>query len=40
VELERTRKKMGVETAMIAELQNKVADLRTGLHASSAELEV
>ena len=39
VELERTRRKSGVETSLIAELQNKVADLRSGLHASSAEVE-
>jgi radical SAM superfamily enzyme YgiQ (UPF0313 family) len=39
VELERTRRKSGVGTSLIAELQNKVADLRTGLHASSAEVE-
>lgn len=39
VELERTRRKTGVEAVVIAELQNKVADLRTGLHDSSAEFE-
>jgi anaerobic magnesium-protoporphyrin IX monomethyl ester cyclase len=39
VELERTRRKSGVEAALVAELQNKVATLRTGLHASSAEVE-
>jgi radical SAM superfamily enzyme YgiQ (UPF0313 family) len=39
VELEQTRRKSGVEAAVIADLQNKVADLRTGLHASSAEVE-
>lgn len=38
VELEHTRRKSGAE-AVIAELQNKVADLRLGLHASSAEVE-
>ena len=39
VELEHTRRKSGIEAAVIADLQNKVADLRTGLHASSAEVE-
>jgi radical SAM superfamily enzyme YgiQ (UPF0313 family) len=39
VELEHTRRKSGIEAAAIADLQNKVADLRTGLHASSAEVE-
>ena len=39
VELERTRRKSGIEAAVIADLQNKVADLRTGLHAASAEVE-
>lgn len=39
VELERTRRKSGREAATIADLQNKVADLRTCLHASSAEVE-
>src|SRR6266851_342366 len=39
VELERIRRKSGAESAVIAELQNKVADLRTGLQASSAEVE-
>jgi radical SAM superfamily enzyme YgiQ (UPF0313 family) len=39
VELEHTRRKSGTEAAVIAELQNKVADLRIGLHASSAEVE-
>jgi radical SAM superfamily enzyme YgiQ (UPF0313 family) len=39
VELERTRRKSGIEAAVIAGLQNKVEDLRSGLHASSAEVE-
>jgi hypothetical protein len=39
VELEHTRQKSGAEAAVIADLQNKVADLRMGLHASSAEVE-
>lgn len=39
VELERTGRKSGIEAAVIADLQNKVADLRSGLHASSAEVE-
>jgi anaerobic magnesium-protoporphyrin IX monomethyl ester cyclase len=39
VELEHTRKKSGAEAGVIAELQNKVADLRIGLHASSSEVE-
>lgn len=39
VELERTRKKTTVEISVIAELQSRVADLRTGLHASSSEVE-
>jgi hypothetical protein len=39
VELERTRKKTTVETSVIAELRSRVADLRTGLHASSCEVE-
>ena len=39
VELERTRKKRTVEISVVAELQSKVADLRTGLHASSSEVE-
>jgi len=39
VELERTRRKSGIEAAVIADLQNKVEDLRSGLHASSAEVE-
>jgi radical SAM superfamily enzyme YgiQ (UPF0313 family) len=40
VELERTRKKSTVERTVIADLQNKVADLRSGLRASSWEVEV
>ena len=39
VELERTRKKRTVEISVVAELQSRVADLRTGLHASSSEVE-
>jgi radical SAM superfamily enzyme YgiQ (UPF0313 family) len=39
VELERTRKNTTVEISVIAELQSRVADLRTGLHASSSEVE-
>jgi tRNA A37 methylthiotransferase MiaB len=39
VELERTRRKSGIEAAVIAGLQNKVEDLRSGLLASSAEVE-
>jgi radical SAM superfamily enzyme YgiQ (UPF0313 family) len=39
VELERTRKKSTVEISVVAELQSRVADLRTGLHASSSEVE-
>ena len=39
VELERTRRKSGIDAAVIDDLQNKVAGLRTDLHASSAEVE-
>ena len=39
VELEHTRRKSGVEDTVIADLQNKVADLRNSLQASSAEVE-
>jgi anaerobic magnesium-protoporphyrin IX monomethyl ester cyclase len=39
VELERTRRKTDIETAVVAELQNKIAASRTGLHASSFEVE-
>jgi anaerobic magnesium-protoporphyrin IX monomethyl ester cyclase len=39
VELEHTRRKSGTEAAAIAELQNRVTDLRIGLQASSAEVE-
>ncbi len=39
VELEHTRRKSGIEPAVIVDLQNKVADLRTGLRASSIEVE-
>jgi radical SAM superfamily enzyme YgiQ (UPF0313 family) len=39
VELERTRKKTSVEASLIAQLRDKVTDLRTGLHASSYEVE-
>jgi radical SAM superfamily enzyme YgiQ (UPF0313 family) len=39
VELEHARKKSGVEATLIADLQNRVAHLRTGLLASSAEVE-
>ncbi len=39
VELERTRRKSSMEASAIAEMQNKIADLRTGLLASSGEVE-
>jgi radical SAM superfamily enzyme YgiQ (UPF0313 family) len=39
VELERTRKKSSIEMSVIAELQSRITDLRTGLHASSREVE-
>lgn len=39
VELERARRKSGAELDLIADLQSKIQDLRTGLHASSAEVE-
>jgi radical SAM superfamily enzyme YgiQ (UPF0313 family) len=39
VELERTRKKSSIEMSVIAELQSRITDLRTGLHASSQEVE-
>jgi len=39
VELERRRRSAGAEASMIMELQDQVADLRTGLHASSCEVE-
>jgi anaerobic magnesium-protoporphyrin IX monomethyl ester cyclase len=39
VELERARRKSGVEAVVIADLQSRVSDLRTGLRASSAEVE-
>jgi anaerobic magnesium-protoporphyrin IX monomethyl ester cyclase len=39
VELERTRKKADAEAAVVAELQNKIATSRTGLHACAVEVE-
>ena len=39
VELERTRRRSSMEASAIAEMQNKIADLRTGLLASSGEVE-
>ncbi|MGA8428249.1 MAG: radical SAM protein [Candidatus Sulfotelmatobacter sp.] len=39
VELERKRRSAGAGAAMIIELQDKVADLRTGLRATSCEVE-
>ena len=39
VELERKRRSSGAETSVIIELQDKVADLRTGLRATSCEVE-
>lgn len=39
VELERKRRSVGAEASMIIELQDKVADLRTGLRATSCEVE-
>jgi radical SAM superfamily enzyme YgiQ (UPF0313 family) len=39
VELEHTRRKSNVEGAVVADLRSKVADLRNGLRASSAEVD-
>jgi radical SAM superfamily enzyme YgiQ (UPF0313 family) len=39
VELERTRRESSAETSVISELEIKVATLRTGLQASSSEVE-
>jgi radical SAM superfamily enzyme YgiQ (UPF0313 family) len=39
VELEHTRRKSSVEGAVVADLRSKVADLRNGLRASSAEVD-
>ncbi len=39
VELERKRRSAGAEASVIIELQSKVADLRTGLRATSFEVE-
>ena len=39
VELEHARRRSGVEAVVIADLQSRVSDLRTGLRASSAEVE-
>jgi radical SAM superfamily enzyme YgiQ (UPF0313 family) len=39
VELERARKKNASEAHLIADLQSKIENLRTGLHASSVEVE-
>jgi anaerobic magnesium-protoporphyrin IX monomethyl ester cyclase len=39
VELEHKRRGAGADASVISELQSKVADLRTGLHATSCEVE-